>query len=140
MTLGDPSRERDFESKETATGRFAESTAASKAQSDDLAAHVLALSADVHALNQHLVVNTDLTKTVVDQSEATKLAVTELRAQGDATHATVVKLEQDTAEFLAIFGAMKGGFKVLGWLGVFAKWIATIGGGCALAWALWNKK
>ena len=33
----------------------------------------------------------------------------------------------DTGEFLEIFKAMRGGFKVLGWLGTAAKWTASLG-------------
>lgn len=36
-------------------------------------------------------------------------------------------IKTDTGEFLEVFQSMKSGFKVLGWIGDGAKWIASIG-------------
>ena len=38
----------------------------------------------------------------------------------------IAKNSEDTAEMLDMFKALKGGIKVLGWLGVAAKWAASI--------------
>lgn len=35
-------------------------------------------------------------------------------------------IANDTAEMLDIVKSVKGGFKVMGWLGTFAKWVAGI--------------
>lgn len=36
-------------------------------------------------------------------------------------------IKADTSEFLEVFNAVRGGFKVLGWLGNIAKWAAGLG-------------
>ena len=43
---------------------------------------------------------------------------------------------QDTSELLEMFRSLKGGFKVMGWLGSFAKWVAAIGTAIAALYAL----
>ena len=57
----------------------------------------------------------DLNKriTTVEQSIADNTKLTAESAQG-------------TAEILSIFKSVKGGFAVMGWLGTFAKWVASI--------------
>ena len=40
-------------------------------------------------------------------------------------------IKADTSEFLEVFRAMCGGFKVLGWLGNIAKWAAGLGAAIA---------
>lgn len=44
-----------------------------------------------------------------------------------ANTAITQDIKSDTAEFLEIFKAMKGGVKTLGWLGNLAKWLAGLG-------------
>ncbi|WP_141104009.1 hypothetical protein [Noviherbaspirillum denitrificans] len=36
------------------------------------------------------------------------------------------ELKADTREFLEVFNAVKGGFRVLGWIGTGAKWLGGI--------------
>ena len=36
------------------------------------------------------------------------------------------KQASDTADLLDLFNSVKGGFKVLGWIGGFAKWVAAL--------------
>lgn len=60
-------------------------------------------------------------------SQALDAATKEIRAQ-----------REDTAEMIELFQAMKGGFKVLGWLGLFAKWVVAIGAGVGLLAKLTN--
>ena len=43
-----------------------------------------------------------------------------------------------TSELLDIFKAVKGGFKVLGWLGTAAKWVGGICAAIAAAYAAWH--
>jgi hypothetical protein len=44
-------------------------------------------------------------------------------------------LKKDIAELLSIFRASKGFIRVLGWAGVFAKWLLAIGAAIGLIWA-----
>ena len=44
-----------------------------------------------------------------------------------------------TQELLTAFQSVKGGFKVLGWLGNVAKWVASIAAGTTAAWVLWER-
>lgn len=46
--------------------------------------------------------------------------------------AEIKAMRADTAEMVEIFMAMKGGFKVLEWLGRLAKWAAAIAAGVGL--------
>lgn len=60
-------------------------------------------------------------------SQALDAATKEIRAQ-----------REDTAEMIELFQAMKGGMKVLGWIGLFAKWAAAIAAGLGLLAKLTN--
>jgi hypothetical protein len=60
-------------------------------------------------------------------SAAIEAATKEIRAQ-----------REDTAELIEIFKAVKGGLKVLGWVGLLARWGAAIGAGAALLAKLTN--
>jgi hypothetical protein len=42
-----------------------------------------------------------------------------------------------TKEIKETFDAVKGGFKVLGWIGVAVKWVGSIAGGVAAVFALY---
>lgn len=67
----------------------------------------------------------------LEQSEK-RLARLEVAMQTNTQIIQTIKV--DTSEFLEVFKAMKGGFKVLGWLGAAAKWIATLGGALLGLW------
>jgi hypothetical protein len=54
-------------------------------------------------------------------SVAIEAATKQIQAQTEAT-----------AEMIELFQAMKGGMKVLGWIGLFAKWAAAIAAGVGL--------
>lgn len=64
---------------------------------------------------------TKLEEATAHNSQALDAATKEIRAQ-----------REDTAEMIELFQAMKGGFKVLGWLGLLAKWGVAIVGGVGL--------
>lgn len=49
------------------------------------------------------------------------------------------KIDADTGELLEIFHSLKGGFQVLGWLGLFAKWVGGVAGAVYGAWQLYLK-
>lgn len=53
---------------------------------------------------------------------------------------TVATLEgnRDTREVLEMIQAVRLGFKVLGWLGSAAKWLAGVGGAAAALYTLWH--
>lgn len=54
---------------------------------------------------------------------------------------TVATLEgnRDAREILEIFQAVRGGLKVLGWLGTAFKWLAGIAAAAGGLWTLWNQ-
>jgi len=56
----------------------------------------------------------------------------DVRSNTDITAA----MKADTQDVLDILNAVKGGLKVLGWLGTAMKWIATVGGAVATVWGL----
>ena len=51
------------------------------------------------------------------------------------THITNI-ISSDTSELLEIFRSVRGGFKVMGWLGVVAKWVAAMAAAVAGIYAL----
>lgn len=55
-----------------------------------------------------------------------------------ANTALTQEIKADTAEFLEIFRAMRGGFKVLGWFGNIAKWAASIGAAVLGLYYVWK--
>lgn len=52
--------------------------------------------------------------------------------------AATLEGNRDVRELLEIFQAVRGGFKVLGWLGTAAKWIAAVVGAAGALWAVWH--
>ena len=58
-------------------------------------------------------------------------------AQRENTAATL-EGNRDAREILEIFQAVRGGFKVLGWIGAAARWVAVIGGALGGAYAAWH--
>lgn len=48
----------------------------------------------------------------------------------------MTELKESVAQLLDIFKAGKGALKVMGWIGVTFKWVATIGAGVAALWYL----
>lgn len=46
------------------------------------------------------------------------------------------ELRDEVTEFLDIFRASKGFFKVLGWIGKFVKWVVSIGLAIGAVWAM----
>lgn len=58
-----------------------------------------------------------------------------------ATRKELHELKQQLADLLEFFGAMRGAFKVLNWLGKLAKPTAAIvglGAACITAWSAWR--
>lgn len=45
---------------------------------------------------------------------------------------------RDAREMLEIFQAVRGGFKVLGWLGAVAKWVGGVLGAVGALYAAWH--
>ena len=52
------------------------------------------------------------------------------------TQQLVVGVKANTDEIVEFFGAAKGAFTVLGWLGKVAKWVTAISAAAAVVWAL----
>lgn len=52
--------------------------------------------------------------------------------------ASVHKTAETSKEMLELFGTLKGGFKVLGWLGMFAKGAAGLAAAAVSLWAAYN--
>ena len=52
--------------------------------------------------------------------------------------AATLEGNRDVRELLEIFQAVKGGFKVLGWLGTAAKWVAALVGAAGAVYAAWH--
>lgn len=46
---------------------------------------------------------------------------------------------RDAREILELFQNVRGGFKVLGWLGAAAKWVAAIAAMFSALWVLWHQ-
>lgn len=42
-------------------------------------------------------------------------------------------------EIVDSFNSLKGGIKVLGWLGAIAKWVSVVTAGGTAAWIYWSK-
>lgn len=63
----------------------------------------------------------------------------EIRNEMQEMKLQVRKIECDTRELLEIFHSLKGGFRVLGWLGLFAKWVGGVAGAVYGAWQLYLK-
>lgn len=92
----------------------------------DLAAQFEKLSHDVHMMKGNLAANTSIT---LD----TAAAIDVIRASLGAIDF------KELSETLDAIKAMKGGFKVLGWLERPAKWIAAIAGAAGAIWLAWQK-
>ena len=58
--------------------------------------------------------------------------------ESGVTENTIIttSISGDTTELLDLFKSVKGGFKVMGWLGQFAKWIAGVGAAFAAFYAI----
>lgn len=49
------------------------------------------------------------------------------------------RVEENTAELVDAFKAVRGGMRVLGWLGTAAKWLTSIAAAGAVVWAAWHQ-
>ena len=63
--------------------------------------------------------------------------VAELREEMANNTAITAQVKASTDEVYDILTAAKGAFRVLGWIGVAAKWIGIIAGAVTAAWILW---
>jgi hypothetical protein len=63
----------------------------------------------------------------------------ELMAAMKALQTEQLQNNSMTKELLEAFQSVKGGFKVLGWIGNMAKWVASISAGGAAAWMFWER-
>jgi hypothetical protein len=82
-----------------------------------------------------------LTDQVAEITVAQHRAARDLAARGDeiADIKASVKETADTSkEMLELFSALKGGFKVLGWLGMLAKGAAGLAAAAVSLWAAYN--
>lgn len=78
-----------------------------------------------------------------NQALDSRFDVIELRlgAIDSAQKANALAIEEgnrDVREMLEIFAAVKGGFKVLGWLATALRWAGWIAGACAAFYAAWH--
>ena len=82
-----------------------------------------------------------LTDQVAEITVAQHRAARELAARSEEIADIKVSVKQaaDTSkEMLNLFSALKGGFKVLGWLGMFAKGAAGLTAAAVSLWAAYN--
>ena len=122
----DPSRARDAIAAETAAKR-----------SHDLANHVQVLSLEINAVRNGLATNTTITKGIGEQQKATNETIQDM--QGEFKKVDFGKL----SDMVDAIDSMKGGVKVLGWLGVAMKWIAAAAGAVLAIYSLlhaWSGK
>ncbi len=83
-----------------------------------------------------------LTDQVAEITVAQHKAVRDLAARDDEIRAireTVQKNAETAQEVLDLFTALKGGFRVLGWLGTAAKGIAGLAAAAAALWAAYSQ-
>lgn len=57
----------------------------------------------------------------------------------DSNTQATLEGNRDAREILEIFQAVRGGLRVLGWLGTAAKWVAGIAAAVGGLWTLWNQ-
>ena len=62
----------------------------------------------------------------------------ELEARMKALEVELRENTTTTREVRELMEVARSGFKVLGWLGIAAKWITAIAGAAAALWALWH--
>lgn len=55
-------------------------------------------------------------------------------AQMQAMRNTIDDVKQNTKDIVDIFNAVRGGFRVLGWLGSLLKWLVIVGAPLGTAW------
>ncbi|WP_457321643.1 hypothetical protein [Roseateles sp. P5_E11] len=60
------------------------------------------------------------------------------KAVSENTRATL-EGNRDAREILELFQAVRGGFKVLGWLGTAAKWVAGVAAAVSALWVLFHQ-
>jgi len=51
----------------------------------------------------------------------------------------IVRNTEMTQELLTLFQSVRGGFRVLGWLGNLAKWVGGLAAGCYGIYTYWQK-
>ena len=68
----------------------------------------------------------ELSHTEQERHEDNQRRFIEIEKKIDANTKLTERSVADAAEFLEIFRAVRGGFKVLGWLGNLAKWAAGL--------------
>lgn len=75
----------------------------------------------------------------------TELEITAIKARLDAIEtaqkaniAAVLEGNRDAREMLEIFQAVKGGFKVLGWLSVVVRWSGYVAGAGTALYGAWH--
>lgn len=83
-----------------------------------------------------------LTDQVAEITVAQHRAVRDLVARDEEIRAireTVTKNAETAQEVLDLFSTLKGGFRVLGWLGTFAKGLAGLAAAAAALWAAYTQ-
>ena len=63
--------------------------------------------------------------------------IEQLRVEMGANTRMTVTVKEDVQQVHEILVAAKGAFKVLGWLGVAAKWIGIVTATCSAVFVLW---
>ena len=128
MSIVDPSLERDALAEEKASQR-----------SHDLANHVQKLTFDFDILKGGLTTNTSITKEIVQKTDAMVARQSGIIASIDAINVKLDSIDiASIKEATTILVSMKGGFAVLGWIGIFAKWIATIAAAIGILYTAWH--
>lgn len=110
-------------------------------QFEDLVSFVRKLSFDLHSLKGDIAANTQFTKEVADRQIHSNLAQTALAKTQERTNELLEKIDVDKiAELVGVADNIKGGAKVVSWIGRAFKWAAGIAIAAGGLYTLWNNK
>lgn len=79
---------------------------------------------------------------LANQIEHLEAEVAELKKELEEFKGIQIEINRNTAmtqELLDLFQSVRGGFKVLGWLGNLAKWVGGLAAGCYGIYTYWLK-
>lgn len=77
-------------------------------------------------------------ETLMETVDKTQKEVEQLSASVTELKESVDTLTKSTADMVEMFEAGRGAFKVLGWIGTFAKWASVVAAGTAAFWAFFT--
>lgn len=75
---------------------------------------------------------------LMDKLDLNRREVEELSKSFTELKTSVDAINTNTKDMVAMFEAGRGAFKVLGWLGAFAKWVTIITAACAVIYGLFS--